>query len=232
MKIVVALFFVVMASVSDSTEEDIPSPVELEEVEEDLGVMINNASAINGVVYTRWGRTVCPTDNLFIYRGTAVGSYYSSYGGGSNYLCLVTDPMWGLYNASVSKSVELYGAEFVNPTAFTSENADGINLNYQNVPCALCQSPRPATVMIPGRNLCYDGWTLEYAGYLVANSASSSSYQRTEFICVDQSPEVIPGGGTSESGADMYNVEVVCGTSIFCPPYVTGREITCVVCTK
>ena len=41
-----------------------------------------------GVVYTRWGRTTCPSTSgtQLLYAGRAAGSYYTHNGGGANYL--------------------------------------------------------------------------------------------------------------------------------------------------
>ena len=47
-----------------------------------------------GAVYTRWGRTTCPTDQgtHLLYSGRAGGSPHEHKGGGANYLCLPNDP--------------------------------------------------------------------------------------------------------------------------------------------
>ena len=82
--------------------------------------------------------------------------------------------------------------------------------------------------MIPGTQVCPPGWTQEYKGHLMSNKYS---YQRTEYVCVDESPEVIPGGGANQNGALFYYVRAYCG-SLQCPPYKNNRETTCVVCTK
>ena len=83
--------------------------------------------------------------------------------------------------------------------------------------------------MIPGRNACYKGWTLEYSGFLVSGDYGHAS--ATEYICLDRNPDFNSGGFTSNDGALLYFVEVVCG-SLECPPYVNGRELTCAVCSK
>ena len=51
-------------------------------------------------------------------------------------------------------------------------------------------------------------------------------------VCVDASPEVLPGSSNgSEGGALLYFVKVQCG-ALKCPPYVDGKILTCVVCSK
>ncbi|KAH3864788.1 hypothetical protein DPMN_027814 [Dreissena polymorpha] len=84
--------------------------------------------------------------------------------------------------------------------------------------------------MIPGRNKCLDGWTLEYEGYLVAGDILHSA--ASEFICLDAKPESLPNDSGDNNGKLFYFAEARCGGSLKCPPYVDGRELTCVVCTK
>ena len=85
--------------------------------------------------------------------------------------------------------------------------------------------------IIPARVDCYGDWTKEYSGYLMGGHHSpkkSSDYTR-----VDSDPETIPGLGHGQNGHLLYFVEVNCGSAALpCPPYVHGREIGCVVCTK
>ena len=47
-----------------------------------------------GAVYTRWGRTTCPTvqETHLLYSGRAGGSPEQHEGGGANYLCLPNNP--------------------------------------------------------------------------------------------------------------------------------------------
>jgi hypothetical protein len=152
-------------------------------------------------------------------------------GGGSNYLCLPKDPIWGAYNESVEKISKLYGAEYQNPLSLDLGNNNGQSLFQHDVPCVVCQSQtKTAVVMIPARNQCYSGWYPEYAGYLMT-ARSDAAIGRTEFICMDGSPEAVPGGDANLNGAQFLNVEGVCG-ALPCPPYVARRDITCVVCSK
>ena len=52
-----------------------------------------------GVVYTRWGRTACPSTSgtQLLYAGRAAGSHYRRNGGGANYLCLPEQPVLYLH---------------------------------------------------------------------------------------------------------------------------------------
>ena len=111
---------------------------------------------------------------------------------------------------------------------FSKENAQSLHDN--DIPCAVCHvTSRPTKLMIPARLTCPDGWTKEYAGYLMA--AWYKHAGRTTYTCVDNAPEVVDGGGSNQDGALFYNSEAVCG-SLPCPKYGDGWEITCVVCTK
>ena len=76
--------------------------------------------------------------------------------------------------------------------------------------------------MIPAKTKCHPGWTLEFTGYLMAGWHN-----------LDKEPENVVGGreGIIDDGRLLYFVEARCG-SLKCPPYVNGRELTCVVCSK
>lgn len=53
----------------------------------------------------------------------------------------------------------------------------------------------------------------------------------TKYTCVDSHPDTLHGGQTDKNGHLFYLVEARCG-SLRCPPYVEGRELTGVVCSK
>ena len=67
------------------------------------------------------------------------------------------------------------------------------------------------------------------SGYLVAGDYMHSS--ASEFICLDSNAEAIVGSAANHDGKTFYLAEGYCG-SLPCPPYVQGRELTCVVCSK
>ena len=70
---------------------------------------------------------------------------------------------------------------------------------------------------------------MEYNGYLMAGHQGHKS--ATQFICVDDRAESLNAGHVSKGGKLLYSVEGYCG-ALQCPPYVAGRELTCVVCSK
>ena len=68
-----------------------------------------------------------------------------------------------------------------------------------------------------------------FSGYLISGAHVHTS--ASEYICLDSDAEMLAGGVANTDGRVIYLVEGVCGT-LKCPPYVQGRELTCVVCSK
>ena len=170
--------------------------------------------------------------------GYAAGPHHNEGGSGSNFLCLPEVPQWRRYiNESARYIGSIYGVEYelwssgsVRNNIFSEHNVRGSLLN-KPAPCAVCYVAGQSTVlMVPARTQCPDGWATEYAGYLVSDSISDTDRKRSNYICWDEAPEVADGG-TSQNQAVIYPVEVGCG-SLPCSVYVSGRELTCVVCSK
>ncbi len=180
-----------------------------------------------GVVYTRWGRTICPSTpgTELVYKGIAGGSHFTHRGGGSNYLCLPHDPQYLLsYQAGSYVSSYLYGVEYE-----TYRPGPLHSMLQHNVPCAVCHvTVRAAVLMLPARYSCPSGWTQEYYGYLISEE---HIHHRTTFECLDIEPESIPGSAANTDGARIYFNEATCN-GLPCPPYDTQKEVTCAVCSK
>jgi hypothetical protein len=142
-------------------------------------------------------------------------------------VCLPENPRYRRYKNGVQNTALMYGTEYelnvYNP--FTKSN-----LHNHDAPCAVCYvKTRSAKLMIPATYKCPAGWTREYHGYLMSERHNHA--HSTQFICVDEYPETVPGTHSNLNGALLYPVEGVCG-SLPCNPYVAGRELTCAVCTK
>jgi hypothetical protein len=200
----------------------------LETIEENV-IKIGKVHSLSGTgnSYIRWGRTQCPQNGTeLVYKGYAGGSQHN-IGATANFLCLPEEPLWNAYEDGEQVSGTVWGAEYElygrNMNNFFEET-----LHQQDVPCCVCRTKRASVLFIPGRNKCYDGWTLEYEGYL---SSGHDSHHPSEFVCLDVKPEIIDGGHADANGKLFYFVEARCG-SLRCPPYVHGRELTCVVCSK
>ena len=175
-----------------------------------------------GLVYTRWGRTVCPGGASRVYSGRVAGTYYGHKGGASNYICMGNTPQYFTDGGHGSYS-QLYGSEYEFRNGPRSDSAN------HNVPCVVCEvDTRSKYMMIPGRYSCPSSWTIEYYGYLMAER--NDNY-RTEYICVDWSPEQVVNEGADRPAVDMYPVRATC-SGLACPPYNTQKDITCAVCTK
>ena len=187
----------------------------------------------SGSTYVRWGKTNCSGDGTqLVYAGYAAGSDYRDNGAAANHICLSPDPLWGYYTNAKDADAKVMGVEYEFYGVTNGGDTSAFfhkNLHNEDAPCSVCRSPRPTVIMIPGRNQCYSGWTLEYKGYLVAGYYGHAS--PSEYVCLDDYPEAMQGGHASQDGKLMYMVEGRCG-SLRCPPYVDGRELTCAVCSK
>ncbi|XP_052790168.1 uncharacterized protein LOC128224384 [Mya arenaria] len=190
----------------------------------------------SGAVYVRWGRTTCPKNGTdLVYTGYAAGNYYNQEGA-ADYVCLTSEPIWGVYDDAAQRiSAKMYGTEYQFAHQSYVDGGSqffGKNLHDHDAPCAVCQTSRRSSVMIPGRNRCYPGWTKEYSGYLVAGlSGYSIQKSPTNYVCLDADAEYQTGDHVNNDGKVMNLVEAICG-SLPCPPYVNYRELTCVVCSK
>ena len=195
---------------------------------------IADASGLKRTTYTRWGRTTCPGNGSeSVYDGYAGGSHYSHTGGAASMLCLPKDPDWdaGKYsdNTDNSRTGLIYGTEYQYGES-RSDWLFGESHYDRDVPCVVCEARKRSSVLIiPGKSRCYDGWTFEYSGFLMANHHDHPA--AADYYCIDKDPENLPGGEGDHNGRLLYFVEARCG-SLRCPPYVNGREFHCVVCTK
>ena len=179
-----------------------------------------------GVVYTRWGRTTCPSTSgtQLVYEGRAAGSRYNARGGGSDILCMPDDPEYGNYTAGLQGYSSITGVEY-----FPNEGPLKA-LHQENMPCAVCRGSQSKVLMIPVRITCPPQWQKEYSGYLMAPHATTN--YRAAFICVDKDPEAVPGQYQNNLlSSDPHHVEASCD-GLSCPPYDEEKELTCVVCTN
>ena len=184
--------------------------------------------ATGGVIYTRWGRTNCPTDQgtQLLYAGRAGGTRHDHKGGAANYLCMPDDPDHLQYQSGVQGYSSITGVEYEYYSLPSLSS-----YNNHNVPCAVCYvANRSVSVMIPAKTHCPTHWTLEYIGFLM--SGHYIFHSRKMYECVDKDPESVPGlDSSSNPRALFYLVEPYCN-GLSCPPYEAEKELTCVVCTR
>ena len=171
----------------------------------------------------------------FSFTGWIGASLSRSPGGGSNYLCLPRNPK---YSPVVDKSenenrAKLYGVEFQFAENIFKDTVSGEH-DYYDAACAACKiRGRDSKIMIPGHIQCPKNWVLEYRGYLMAQE---THLPRTEYICVDETPEFINGTERLSQGAGLLHfVETACG-ALPCrrvgPYYKKHYELSCVVCSS
>ena len=191
-----------------------------------------------GVVYTRWGRTTCPSDAETLTAGLAASPYHYDTGGGANYMCLPDEPQFVDPNTNVAVQTKVVGVKYKTLTEPLFE------LNDMAMPCAVCYTNRATQLMILGRAVCPTNWNLEYNGYLMSakdspsntlESDPDSNNFRTEFICVeDTDTEGLPAGANEEAG--IYHVHIDCDAAdslnnCASSGYSTASQLTCAVCT-
>ncbi len=157
------------------------------------------------VTYVRWGNSSCPSTNetTLVYSGYAAGDSFMLQGGGSNHLCMPTDPEYTLPSEDGTRGASLiYGVEYESVFLGTQN---------ENAPCAVCSvcsvSTRAEMIMIPAKTSCPADWTREYFGYLM--SEGTHNY-RTMFICVDEGMESIPGTSGHLEASDLWHTEANC----------------------
>ena len=146
--------------------------------------------------------------------GVVGGSSYDTDGGAANRLCLTLVPQAA--NVTGARTY-IYGAEYK-----FSEHHD------LDVVCAVCHTPLPTTLMVPGTHACPAGWSLQYTGHLTAGMVGHRA--ASEYLCLDSNPEHRPGSQEIRNGALFYYVFTQCG-SLPCPPY-TNMYVSCVVCSR
>ena len=177
------------------------------------------------VTYTRWGNSTCPYGADTIYSGVVAGSHYGHEGSAVDPLCIpkTLSQQYLESNSGTQGYIQLYAGKYLTYGPLYHSNS-------RYAPCALCQvNGRTNKIMIPSRYECPSGWRREYYGYLMAGHYNHKA--ATQFTCVDESLEQIPGSGGNINGYRFYTVEAHndCGGN-FLP--CNSAELTCVVCTK
>ena len=192
-------------------------------VEQQIETAKEQQSTDNGAVYTRWGRTECPSTATLIYNGRAGGAHYSHAGTAANFICLPNNPEYYSSGKPATYAAYVYGSEYEtwgSPLA---------NLANHNVPCAVCYSGRSSMIMVPAKITCPSQWTREYNGYLMAGYYAHASAKN--FVCMDKDPESVRGSAASTDGALFYHARLGNCYGLDCSPYNTHKDLACVVCT-
>ena len=174
-------------------------------------------------------------------------SDYRTPGGGSNYLCLPSDPE---YESNAPDNIP--HSVLTRVWYETSRNRDAFSNPTSNLlaPCAVCESDlRVTQVMILAKVSCpSDDWVLDYKCYIMSMADTHTTdaagqsrfvkgeYFSTSYVCVDQKAESLTSKPSADwSGSPIYLSRAQCtgaGALGSCPPYKAGKALSCVVCTK
>ncbi|CAC5409339.1 unnamed protein product [Mytilus coruscus] len=131
---------------------------------------------------------------------TREGNHYNEGGSGSNFLCLPKNPEWKYYTSGQNDGTgRLYGVEYEIQTSKLYSKS----FNDKDMPCAVCLTARSTVLMIPGKINCYKGWHKEFSGYLMSEYHTKSR-SPSEYICVDEKLEFVPGGDSNRNEAVVY----------------------------
>lgn len=161
------------------------------------------------------------------------GSYYKGgTGGAPNKLCLPSEPQWGVDDNRVNKSPHIGATLMDNYDINIKNTLFDQKYSYYRIECAVCltTSKRSISLMIPGRKDCYNGWHKEYSGYLMAGYPSHSA--ASDYLCLDGNPDFLHRIPSWSYKSIIYSVYSKCNGATSCPPYVEGKEMVCVVCSK
>ncbi|KAL4240276.1 hypothetical protein ACF0H5_001070 [Mactra antiquata] len=201
----------------DAIKEDLGGTWILER-SENVEAYLNEMDSKNAgaSTFTRWGHTECGGDAEVVYKGYMAGSQEKQTGGGSNYLCLTSEPKFATVNEELSQIGLLYGVRF----KFDDDK------EFSEALCVVCMIPRSSVIMIPGTNQCKDGWNLEYWGYLVSQAYKQ---ERTEFICMNAYPKALQNRTDKDYTGILVKVETRYGK--LPDQYTIGYELTCAVCS-
>lgn len=200
-------------------------------------------------MYTQWGKQSCSSDGITtVYTGYAAGpgSYRRSsnngrqvdiaiYGGGTNMLCLTNTPSLRASHNAPATAATVYAAQYLN---------DSISLRQPRpMPCSVCEVHNTSSVLtIPGSDRCPMGWSMEYNGFIMAQSSRvgrANNFEESQYICVDDAFDSYQGASllqqnTADTATFMSTVKVDCGHGIPCSgsSYSSISSLTCAVCSK
>ena len=120
--------------------DGVPGPRGPQGQKGDQGVAGPPGPRSGGVVYTRWGKSSCPSvsGTTLVYAGKAGGTWYAHKGGAANYLCMPDDPDY----------LGVQGWNFVYGTEYQTGRMPLSAVYDHNVPCAVCYASTRVAVTI------------------------------------------------------------------------------------
>ena len=151
-------------------------------------------------------------------------------------LCLTNTPSLRRSHGAPSAAATVYAAQYLN-NSIRFDSAPPM-------PCSVCEVHNTSAVLtVPGSDKCPEGWTVEYNGFIMAQSfrvGSVRNFEESEYICVDDAFDSsnISTSRLQRNGRDtatfMTTVKVDCGQGIPCgnSNYSSNLSLTCAVCSK
>ncbi|VDI15950.1 Hypothetical predicted protein [Mytilus galloprovincialis] len=186
-----------------------------------------------GTTYTRWGRTKCSGDKTeIVYSGFVGGASHNDSGSQVNMLCVPTQPQYAINNKKADNHPWLGGTIYSMHQMDTPNTAlDQSKYTLYGIPCTVCRArDKTSVIMIPGRKECTSDWEKEYNGYLFGGNPKFKS--GSEYVCIDEVPERRKKATSWSEKPILKPVHSKCNEVMPCPPFIDGRVLTCVVCSK
>ncbi|PVD34521.1 hypothetical protein C0Q70_05796 [Pomacea canaliculata] len=153
---------------------------------------VQGLKELTGSTFVRWGRNECPDNATLVYRGFTSASHYDDTASTPNRLCLTDTPGFDSTDMYGDFYQRVFGAEY-----FVT------GPNHTVVPCAVCRTPQPTTIMVPGTWNCSEGWDTQYIGHIIGHFFTD--IRASEYICLDAEPEDADGNEAGwDSGLAMF----------------------------
>ncbi|XP_067949037.1 uncharacterized protein [Watersipora subatra] len=187
----------------------------------------------DGLIFTRWGRVVCPQTATLVYSGyAAAANPVLGMGGSTELECLSTYPSWHANSpTSLQTSTKIFAAKFSlgSHTGIFHQAADN-----SVITCAVCLSNNSPVVTIPGRVDCPSTWLREYNGYMMSTPGlTNQMFFSSRNYCVDRSPDYYTGHNNNKGLKLTFLQAGSCYQNRHpCKNYRENHRLACVVCSK
>ncbi|VDI15949.1 Hypothetical predicted protein [Mytilus galloprovincialis] len=164
--------------------------------------------------------------------GFVGGASHNDSGSQVNMLCVPTQPQYAINNKKADNHPWLGGTIYSMHQMDTPNTAlDQSKYTLYGIPCTVCRArDKTSVIMIPGRKECTSDWEKEYNGYLFGGNPKFKS--GSEYVCIDEVPERRKKATSWSEKPILKPVHSKCNEVMPCPPFIDGRVLTCVVCSK
>ena len=104
----------------------------------------DSGSQPGGAVYTRWGRTTCPTGATKVYSGYAASTGSQINGGTNDTLCMPQAPQYLSTDTTATFTDQLNSVEY---ETLGTQSTPFNNVQEHNMPCAVCHTDTKDVVL-------------------------------------------------------------------------------------